>query len=349
MKILICSEVYPDLSGIAQHTKEISRILIESGNSVEIICSKQKGKSNCEKLNRIKIFRIKFQEIASFMHGKNYDLVIVLWYVYLKSAVENFKNVIYIAPSIRSTSFKSLSEKLTSEEKEKILLEKQGMKKCRKIIYPSKIIKQQAKKEYGIKNGIVIPHGINLKRFSPSAEKFFEVITIANLHDYRKGVDKLIEVARKTDKTFIVLGEGKFRHAYEQKIRSYNLSNIKLIGKKENIQDFLKQSKVYVLPSIYEAFGLVLIEAMASGLPCIAFNPHGKEIQTASGEIIKNNKTGFLVKNEKEMTEKINLLLSDENLRRKMGREAFKESKKYSSEKEVDKILKFANVKNTTF
>ena len=81
---------------------------------------------------------------------------------------------------------------------------------------------------------------------------------------------------------------------------------------------------------------------MASGLPCIAFKPDGKKIITASDEIITDGKTGFLVKDEKEMAEKIDLLLSNEKLREKMGKVARKGAEKYSWEKCAEEILKYS-------
>ncbi|MCK5149436.1 glycosyltransferase family 4 protein [Candidatus Pacearchaeota archaeon] len=343
MRILICAEVYPSLSGIAQHIKNISKIL-KKKNKITIICSKEPEKKVSEKIKGIKIKRISYNEIENFMkqNSTKFDLVLVGWYIYVLNATKYFSNVAYILPSVRAISLKFLNNQgeTTTKISERINLEKEGIKNCKYIIYPSLTIKKQVEQEYKIKKGEVIPHGINLNEFKPGKNKIYDVLTIANF-DPRKGIDKLIKTAKFSKANFIVLGDGTLREDYTKLISKFKLKKkIKLLGKKKNVSDYLKKSKIYVLPSRYESFGLVLLEAMASGLPCIAFKPDGEKIITASDEIIKNGETGFLVKDEKEMAEKIDLLLSDDELREKMSKEAYKESKKYSSKKEVEKILK---------
>ena len=79
----------------------------------------------------------------------------------------------------------------------------------------------------------------------------------------------------------------------------------------------LKNADLFVFPTYYpnECFPLVLLEAMAHGLPCVSTN------EGAISEIVDDGKTGLIVEknNPKDLANKIELLLNDENLRKKMG------------------------------
>lgn len=81
-----------------------------------------------------------------------------------------------------------------------------------------------------------------------------------------------------------------------------------------------------------EGFPLVLLEASACGLPLVSFNcPAGPS------EIIKNGYNGFLVPlgNTQMMAEKLNILIENEEMRKKMGQKSKKLSKRF----EVDTII----------
>ena len=102
---------------------------------------------------------------------------------------------------------------------------------------------------------------------------------------HRKGFDILIEAFHNAniDKTkwkLFIIGDGAERDCLEKIIREKGLyENIILLGKlnKQEISDILQKSDVFVLPSRSETFGVVYIEAMARGLPCIGTRCGGPE------------------------------------------------------------------------
>ncbi|MAG47863.1 hypothetical protein CL617_04615 [archaeon] len=345
MRILICSDVYPGLRGIAQYSQNVSKILCKN-HEVTILCQKKNYETE-EIIMDVKVYRVEEKNIMGFMqeNRNNFDLILVRYYKFLLQAINNFKNVIYIIPSVRSMSIKFMDENgrfKNEKEIERISeIERNGILKCKKLICSSKSLNKQVQKEYNFVKGIVIPHGVNLNKFKPNkqSKKKYDVVTVANF-DPRKGIDKLISVAKKSRSNFIILGDGKLKKTYKRLILENNVKDkIQLLGQKNPLK-YLQESKIFVLPSIYESFGLVLLEAMASGLPCIAFRPDGKKITTASDEIIKDGKTGFLVNDEKEMSEKINLLVGNKKLREKMSKASRKEAERYSWDKSVESLLK---------
>ncbi|MFA6988611.1 MAG: glycosyltransferase [Candidatus Gastranaerophilaceae bacterium] len=110
-------------------------------------------------------------------------------------------------------------------------------------------------------------------------------------------------------------------------IKMHNLQNqVKLNGVTNNPVEKFLQSDICVFPSYLEGFPMGLIEAMATGLPCIG-------LKSCSGvnELIKNNENGFLCKkNENDFAAKMALLIENKDLRIEFGKNARKSMEKYS-------------------
>lgn len=100
----------------------------------------------------------------------------------------------------------------------------------------------------------------------------------------------------------------------------------------QDIENAYLSASVYVLPSRFEGFGMVLIEAMEFGLPCVAF-----DCDYGPGDIIKHNKDGILVTqaNTEELQLGLETLMKSVDLRKKLGEAAKQSVKKYN----VDEIM----------
>lgn len=138
----------------------------------------------------------------------------------------------------------------------------------------------------------------------------------------QKGFDLLIDsfalIAEKhKDWKLIIFGEGQDELLLQEKISQYNLNGqVVLHSPVKNIQEEYLKSSIFVFPSRYEGFGLVLTEAMECGLPCIAF-----DCECGPSEIIIDNVTGYLVKSNdvNEFANKIDILINKPDLRTEMG------------------------------
>ena len=141
----------------------------------------------------------------------------------------------------------------------------------------------------------VIYNPLTLKPGTPSkgtSKKFLAIGRFSHLH---KGFDLLIEafaLFAKTDKewTLDIVGEGPEEHLYWQLICKHQLeARVKLHPFTNNIQKYYSEAQVYVLSSRWEGFGLVLVEAMAHGLPVVSSDlPTSLEIMGDFGLYYKN-------------------------------------------------------------
>ena len=139
----------------------------------------------------------------------------------------------------------------------------------------------------------------------------------------RKGLPFLVEAAKKTvkqqaDTKFVIVGDGPLKSQLMSSLDKANLSGnfAFLSGLTEDaLAAVYNCADVFVLPSIQEGQGIVLLEAQASAKPVVAFNVGGVN------EAVLNGETGLLVNrgNSDELADALLKLLSDESLREKMG------------------------------
>jgi glycosyltransferase involved in cell wall biosynthesis len=114
-------------------------------------------------------------------------------------------------------------------------------------------------------------------------------------------------------------------------IKKFDLADcVSFVGKvsNEDVPQYLVASDVFVLPSLYEGFGIVILEAMAAGLPVITTNVGGPP------DIIKDGVNGYLVevKNSEQIADRVIRILNDNGLKEKMSENNRMEVKKYSWE-----------------
>ncbi len=157
------------------------------------------------------------------------------------------------------------------------------------------------------------------------SESDFTIGTIANFYP-SKGLEYLIEAVHKLQITnyklhprFIIIGDGEERHKLELLIANYHLQGrVILYGRLGNARNYLKAFNVYVLPSVKEGFPWAILEAMGAGLSVIATRVG------AVPEVIQDGQNGLLVepRNPAQIADKIEQLLSNDQLRNTLGTHA---------------------------
>ncbi len=161
-----------------------------------------------------------------------------------------------------------------------------------------------------------------------------------------KGYLDLIEVYASIQKEhpewkLHIVGDGVERSAIERKIQACGLQeSVVLHGyqNKEYINEVLAKASIYMMCSHTESFGIVLIEAQAFGIPCVAFDSAKGAI-----EIIEDEVNGYLVSNRNfdEMKNKVCHLIENEDLRKAFGEKSRENSLQYSKEVIQEKWFEF--------
>jgi glycosyltransferase involved in cell wall biosynthesis len=133
----------------------------------------------------------------------------------------------------------------------------------------------------------------------------------------------------------VLLGEGEERAKIEHRIVELGLGeHISLKGNVENVEDFYRESDLYIHSATYEPFGLVLLEAMASGLPVISLDGKGNR------DIMKDGWNGYIIEKEDPeiFAEKITRLISDTELYQRVSENAVNYAKEYDIENYIEKL-----------
>jgi glycosyltransferase involved in cell wall biosynthesis len=196
-------------------------------------------------------------------------------------------------------------------------------------------------KEWNVKKGIVIPNPLWFSTVSFSELNSKKAIAVGR-HNYEKGFDRLLNIWQKIVKKYpdwCLEIYGKSSKNTELQLLAQNLkitNNVNFFEPVKEINEKYLEASMYLLTSRFEGFGMVLIEAMASGLPCIAYDcPCGPKA------IIDNKKNGFLIENgnESDFVNAIETLIEDQNLRIEMGKNAKISSQLYN----IDTIMQTWN------
>ena len=205
----------------------------------------------------------------------------------------------------------------------------------------------------------VVPLGVDHQRFDPKkvskseARAFFRlskrapIVGVLGRLDPQKGQEVFLRAVPEVlqthpDTRFVVAGdetagEPGYRSFLQKCARDFGVEDhVTFLPHTEDVPRLLAALDVFVLPSFAETYGLVVIEAMAMGVPVIATNAGGVP------EIVTNGKTGILVepRNSASLARGIDRVLGNPTFRNSLSREAREEAlRKYDFEDCVDALL----------
>ncbi|MCS7279562.1 MAG: glycosyltransferase [Thermodesulfobacteriaceae bacterium] len=351
VKVAYLTDTYDHINGVALSTKLMQKIAFEERLPIKfVICSKDRVKDfkpqeNLVNFTPIFEFSVPFYDelkmgvpnlielieflekeeftgihlatpgplgLAGFLAGKilgfpltftiHTDLPSYIKIYTLDGELETFtwKILIYLATAVNHCF-------VPSEFYRKLLIEKGGL--------PNKIS--------------TFPRGIDRNKFSPKYRKddFWsnklgikensEVILYVGRISKEKNLDLLFQIASYfPDRTFVLVGDGPYRKTLEERKVPHIYFTGYLQG--EELSQAYASSDIFLFPSETETYGLVVLEAMASGLPVIVSS------QGASHEHVRDGVNGFIAHTLEDYVEKLSLLLNYRELRLKMGKEALK-------------------------
>lgn len=149
----------------------------------------------------------------------------------------------------------------------------------------SDITRKALVKNYGVKDIEVIPNCFDDKKFYPvnkiESGNPFKIISVGNIREEKKHADKILIAAKLKDKGFDfkmeIIGHGDVNEL-KALISDHGLAEqVILPGEKDDIHVHLRSSQIFLLTSQVEGFPVSLLEAMATGLPCITYEFPGLE------------------------------------------------------------------------
>jgi len=190
-----------------------------------------------------------------------------------------------------------------------------------------------------ILDAVPIPKFLNL-----CSVKTYDILFVGRLTK-QKGVDILLKAIKilkneySRNMKIAIVGDGELKENLNNLTVELGLNKeVKFLGVREDINGIMNSAKIFVLPTRFEGFGMVIIEAMSNMLPVIATNVG------PIPEIIENGKDGILVppENPKALARAINDLLENEELRKKLSKAAYKKVReKYSIDTYSVRMLDF--------
>jgi UDP-glucose:(heptosyl)LPS alpha-1,3-glucosyltransferase len=222
-------------------------------------------------------------------------------------------------------------------------------RRYKKIIAISEMVKRNIIDNYGVSSDDieVIYNGVDTERFHPDnikkyrsgirkqyslSESDFVVLFVGSGFE-RKGVEHLIKAVESISEPVAVLIVGK---GPGNKFKGLIVrQNVIFCGPQKEIEKFYAAADIFVFPAIYEPFGNVHLEALASGLPVITTKNSG------AAEIIEDGKNGFAVDVPEDfnvIAERIRFFFDEDKLR--SAREhARKTAEKFTFQKHIEKIM----------
>lgn len=352
MKILQVAQFFsPVHGGSAEVPYRLSKELAKRGHDVTIYASSYK--SSQEYINSIPevevcLFRswlnyAKFHVTPGMIKRakkeiKNFDIVHMHNYRTFQNIVVYYYVKKYKIPYVLQAHGSVLS-----------FFQKQGLKKIFDLFFGYKILRDASKvialtkteaeqyKKMGVDEDKIeiVPNGIDLSEYEnlPKREEFRKrysigddekiILYLGRIHKI-KGIDLLVKAFADLTKDLddirlaIVGPDDGFLSALKMQIEDLKIGNRILLTGPLYGRDKLKAyvgADVYVLPSIYEIFGITVLEALACGTPVIVTDRCGIADTV-------NDKVGYVVEYDKDqLRDVISKVLSDEELRRRFGEE----------------------------
>jgi glycosyltransferase involved in cell wall biosynthesis len=362
MKILLFEwrDIKNPLSGGSEiYFHELAKTWIKKGNSVTIICGGWKGCKREEEIDNIKIIRV----------GNPLTLYLKAPLAYLKLKekpnviidVENgipfftplfsrTKKILHIHHVHKDVWFKEMKLPFsligwTIETKLMPLVYRKN-----KVITLSNSSAEEIKKgKIGKIIGIVNP-GIEFFKFKKFKKNKIPAILFLNRIKKYKGLKILLDSIIDLDKRGInnlevwIAGSGDELDNMKEYAKNSGLNNVTFYGKvdEEKKKELMQRAWIFVNPSFIEGWGIVNIEANYFHTPVI-----GSDVGGIKDSIV-DGKTGFLFKygDNMELSKKIEKIINDKDLRKRLEKDAYIWAKKFDWETKGEEYLKILNKVN---
>lgn len=236
------------------------------------------------------------------------------------------------------------------------LLERRNARRAPLVLSTSRYCIDRIQHHYGVppQRLALVPEGIDLELWQPSADpgvlteldgrrEPFTVLCVARQYPRKRIID-LIEAfalvtAREPRARLVVIGDGPEHAALAERLQQRGLQNsVRLLGalaEDAEVRAWYGRASLFCLPSEQEGFGIVFLEAMASGLPVVSTTA------AAIPEVVPDGEAGLLVppRDPAALAEALLRLLQDPALRARMRDAGRRHARRYSWDRVADRFL----------
>lgn len=207
-----------------------------------------------------------------------------------------------------------------------------------KKVLPLRQSKSLVKMDYGFQ----YDRFFDPKHRSIDSNKTLRILNVGSFQ-HKKNQNFIIDIAlalKQKLNTFEIhlLGQGELYEAVKTRIKNHQLEDhIKLHGVVYNVHDWYKVSDIYIHTAYYEPFGLVFLEAMASGLPVVCLDGKGNR------DIMEDGKNGYIIdeQNADTFAEWIYNLYTDQNLYSQISIYAQTFAKRFDIKLKIKEFVEF--------
>jgi glycosyltransferase involved in cell wall biosynthesis len=354
MKIVLIVNLFPPkwLAGTEIATYNIAKYLSKKGNDIHVITFCDKRSPKKEKMDNFFIHRVDVKKIR-ILGVLHFWFQILLVIKKINPEIIHVQSISAAIPGLLSKfllrkpyiiwaqgSDVYLPDRLTK------VISKIVLKNASIVIALSEDMKSKMTNICEKDKIIILQNGIEPEKFrdfkrEPNNNIKKTILFVGTLRSV-KGVNYLIEAmaiisTKLSTIDLLIVGDGPERAKLETLVKELNLQNCTHFEGKvsnEKIPEYMERADLFVLPSLSESFGIVNLEAMASGLPIVATNVGGLP------EVVKNGENGLLVepRNSKALAEKVLLLLDNIDLYNKISSINKENAKNYSWDKIAEKL-----------
>lgn len=370
MKIIYITQMYPseELPQYCIFLHQQVKALISNGVEIQVVVPTQEKPTGCNVFDGVKILYLKYRdfsrtmlyplvrrklkkELKPFINIRDFDLVY---------AIHSPANILDFARELAKSARKPL---VVHYRGYNIFDEYEGQKK---ILFSNvekvqeKVVKSSAlsigvsqktgeiiTKRFSKAPVVTVYNGVNTNLFTEGTredkETVIKLLCVANLipikgHKFLFDALKLFQKKYPNQSIILdVVGRGFYEKELKKYVASNGIKDVYFHGyvHYDKVAEFMQQTDIFVLPSIYESFGNVCMEAMASKKPIVIFEGQGID------ELVENKVSAMIAKkgDAHELFMCLETLIIDRQLREKIAQNGFEIARRYSWDYSAKNII----------
>jgi len=316
---LVCKKYTLGRGGLERYTVLLSRELNRLGHEVHIFANTWQEEPGMT-FHHVPMFRTSPGKNLSFAFFSNQILSKMRFNVIQSMERIFYQDIFRVSDGINPVQLMQrypnpLLRKLKSAGPRRLVLSylenriflNQG---CRVVMTNSELLRQHIIEHYSIDPGkiVVIYNSVNTSRFHPGVREKYrnavrerygigkkEILLVFISNNFKlKGLGLILEAMKMSDKTFrlIVIGSDNEKPYLRRAAQNGLDKQVLFTGPKKDVEKYYAAGDIFVLPTAYDAFANVCLEAMACGLPVITTATNG------AAELIRDGENGYILKTQ---------------------------------------------------